>query len=295
MVSPAHELKNAATKAHADLVGRVKGPQGGVPTFFDNFFGQLLYRLMTTEATHGWDAQRDMPPAGSGSQASSAPELQWLSRFLDVRARGRFVPYSLRLQEEQNERACDIGNLEMLMSQGTTACLEWKGKPLFKTVFDFALLPMLLWELKPATVFEIGSGAGASAIWMADTLKAFGKSATIYSVDTNAVDEEYEAVHFLVGDCKSPVSLFELDLLRSAPRPWLVLEDAHVNVHDVLVHMDGFLAQGDYLFVEDSRIKVRQLSDFLALRDEHYKVDTRYTDFFGRNATCAANSIFVRT
>jgi cephalosporin hydroxylase len=61
----------------------------------------------------------------------------------------------------------------MLMSQGTTACLEWKGKPLFKTVFDYAMLPMLLWELKPATVFEIGSGAGASAIWMADTMKGF--------------------------------------------------------------------------------------------------------------------------
>jgi cephalosporin hydroxylase len=86
-----------------------------------------------------------------------------------------------------------------------------------------------------------------------------------------------------------------LDLLRSAPRPWLVLEDAHINVHDVLAHMDGFLAQGDYLFVEDSRIKARELAAFLAQREQRYTVDTRYTDFFGRNATCAANSIFVRT
>jgi cephalosporin hydroxylase len=183
----------------------------------------------------------------------------------------------------------------MAMSQGTTGCLQWKGKPLFKTVFDYAILPMLLWELKPATVFEIGSGAGASAIWMADTVKGFGGEAKIYSVDINAVTDEYESVQFVVGDCNSPASLFELALLRSAPRPWLVLEDAHVNVHDVLAHMDGFLAQGDYLFVEDSRIKTRELGAFLAQRDERYRVDTRYTDFFGRNATCAANSIFVRT
>jgi hypothetical protein len=72
MVSPAHEIKNAAIKAHADLVVRVKGPQGGVPTFFDNLFGQLLYRLVATEATHGWRAQREMPPAGSSAQASSS-------------------------------------------------------------------------------------------------------------------------------------------------------------------------------------------------------------------------------
>ena len=178
---------------------------------------------------------------------------------------------------------------------GYACCLQWKGKPLFKTVFDYAMLPMLLWELKPATVFEIGSGAGASAIWMADTMTGFaGQNATIYSVDINGITEGYEGVHFLVGDCNSPGSLFKPDLLRSAPRPWLVLEDAHVNVHDVLAHMDGFLAAGDYLFVEDSRIKTRELAAFLGQRDQRYKVDTRYTDFFGRNATCAANSIFVR-
>jgi cephalosporin hydroxylase len=182
----------------------------------------------------------------------------------------------------------------MLMSQGTTACLEWKGKPLFKTAFDYAMLPMLLGELKPATVFEIGSGAGASARWMADTLRGLGQAGRIYSVDIKAVTESYDGVQFLVGDCRSPATLFDHDLLRSAARPWLVLEDAHVNVHDVLAHMDGFLAPGDYLFVEDSRIKTQDLVRFLASRQQHYQVDTRYTDFFGRNATCAANSIFKR-
>jgi hypothetical protein len=59
--------------------------------------------------------------------------------------------------------------------------------------------------------------------------------------------------------------------------------------------MDHFLAPGDYLFVEDSRIKTQDLIRFLAQRAQRYDVDTRYTDFFGRNATCAANSIFVRT
>jgi cephalosporin hydroxylase len=293
MVATAHELKNAAIKAHADLVDRVKGPQGGVPTFFDNFFGHLLHRLMTTEAAHGWQAQRAVAAGSADSQASS--ELRWLSRFLEVRGRGRFVPHSVRLEEEASGNACDIGHLEMLMSQGTTACLEWKGKPLFKTVFDYAMLPMLLWELKPATVFEIGSGSGASAIWMADTIKSFGRKANIYSVDIHAVAEAYEGVHFLAGDCNSPPSLFELELLRSSPRPWLVLEDAHVNVHDVLAHMDEYLAQGDYLFVEDSRIKTRELNAFMGQRAQRYQVDTRYTDFFGRNATCAANSIFLRT
>jgi cephalosporin hydroxylase len=292
MVSPAHELRAAAIKAQVDMAARVTGPQGGVATFFDNFFGNLLYRLMDTEAEHGWEAQRDAPPATA--QAKVTAELRWLSRFLEIRGRGRYVSYQDRLQEEQTGASCDIGYLEMLMSQGTTACLEWKGKPLFKTAFDYAMLPMLLGELKPATVFEIGSGAGASARWMADTLRGLGQAGRIYSVDIKAVTESYDGVQFLVGDCRSPATLFDHDLLRSAPKPWLILEDAHVNVHDVLAHMDSFLALGDYLFVEDSRIKTQDLVRFLASRQQHYQVDTRYTDFFGRNATCAANSIFKR-
>jgi cephalosporin hydroxylase len=89
--------------------------------------------------------------------------------------------------------------------------------------------------------------------------------------------------------------LFDSDLLRSAPHPFLVIEDAHINVHDVLMHIDGFLTKGDYLYVEDSRDKSGDLEKFSNARANRYKVDTRYTDFFGRNATCAANSIFVRS
>ena len=274
------------------MAARITGPQRGVATFFDNFFGNMVYRLMTTEAVHGWETQRPAPPGTAEAQAIG--ELRWLSRFLETRSRGRFVRYHIRLQEEQTGASCDIGYLEMLMSQGTTACLEWKGKPLFKTAFDFTMLPMLLAELKPATVFEIGSGAGASARWMADTIRSFGHGGRIYSVDINPVTETYDGVHFLAGDCKSPATLFALELLRSAPRPWLVLEDAHVNVHDVLAHMDAFLGQGDYLLVEDSRIKAQDIARFLAYRPDRYQVDTRYTDFFGRNATCAENSIFIR-
>ncbi len=32
-----------------------------------------------------------------------------------------------------------------------------------------------------------------------------------------------------------------------------------------------------------------------AQREQRCRVDTRYTDFLGRDATCAANSIFVRS
>ena len=287
-----HGLKKAASAAQAEIVSRVSTRQAGVPTFFDNFLNGVLTRLKATESQHGWNSR---PVAPIDQAAPAVAELRWLERYLENRKDGRFVSYGNRRKAERASRESDIGELELLMSQGTASCLSWKGKPLFKTVFDFAILPMLIWELKPGTIFEIGSGNGASACWMADVMSGFGRDCRVHSVDIKPVSETHPGVQFHSGDCKSPETLFDRDLLRSAPRPYLVLEDAHVNVHDVLVYIDRFLRKGDCLFVEDSRGKADDLHKFLGGRSTGYMVDTRYTDFFGRNATCAANSIFVRT
>ena len=83
-----------------------------------------------------------------------------------------------------------------------------------------------------------------------------------------------------------------------------VLSDAEVaRYHDrvaelaspgLLAWLHDRLMAGDYLVVEDSDVKRVELTAFDAAHPGQYKVDTRYTDFFGRNATCANDSIFVR-
>ena len=96
------------------------------------------------------------------------------------------------------------------------------------------------------------------------------------------------------GDCAYPEQLFDPGLLGAEPHPWLVVEDAHHNVGAVLEHFHKCLSSGDYLVVEDSDVKRDTLRRFVADHPGAYLVDTRFTDNFGRNATCAADSIFVR-
>ncbi len=117
----------------------------------------------------------------------------------------------------------------------------------------------------------------------------------MHSVDLVKAQIEHPSVSFRQGDCSNPESLFDLDDLRSAPHPWLVVEDAHHNVEAVLEHFHEFLLPGDYLVVEDSDVKREALRNFVGAHPGDYLVDTRFTDYFGRNATCAADSIFVRT
>jgi len=63
----------------------------------------------------------------------------------------------------------------------------------------------------------------------------------------------------------------------------------------VLRHFHPCVRQGDYVVVEDSASKKDEITRFLMGAPGCYVVDTYFTDFFGRNVTCAQDSIFVRT
>ena len=43
----------------------------------------------------------------------------------------------------------------LIPSQGVKDVMRWKGLPLYKSVYDFALISMILWKLQPKTIFEM--------------------------------------------------------------------------------------------------------------------------------------------
>ncbi len=284
-------LKRAAEALAAEVEDKVGKRQNGLPTFFDNFVRGVIAELRLLDPARPWEetAQRLSGPQGERLRA----RLALLRRVLAGRG-GRLADYAERAGATPGAWPSAIGPDTLTMSQGTAECLHWRGRPLFKTVFDFALVPMMLWDLRPATVIELGSGNGASALWMADLMASFGIDAQVYSLDLEARRIAHERVTFMAGDCNAIAAAFPAEFLDPLAHPWLVVEDAHVNVPGVLAHFHRFLAAGDVLYVEDSLTKRRDLARFTAEFAGAYKVDTRYTDFFGRNATCAVDSILVR-
>lgn len=285
------ELKRAAEALAAEVEDKVAKRQNGLPTFFDNFVRGVIAELRLLDPARPWEetAQRLSGPQGERLRA----RLALLRRVLAGRG-GRLVDYAERAGANPGTWPSAIDPDTLTMSQGTAECLHWRGRPLFKTVFDFALVPMMLWDLRPATVIELGSGNGASALWMADLMAGFGIDAQVYSLDLEARRIAHDRVTFMAGDCNAIADALTAEFLNPLAHPWLVVEDAHVNVPGVLAHFHPFLAAGDVLYVEDSLTKRRDLARFTAEFAGAYKVDTRYTDFFGRNATCAVDSILVR-
>jgi len=292
-------LKTATIRFLSETRDKVQRDQKGLLSVFDSWFTRVVKSLIPLEGGRPWeDSVREnalrSPAQGQGLEW----DLHRLRLFLDRWTKGRFVEFSSRERSAVHylpRYGTEFGIDVLLTCQGAPSLMRWRGLPLMKNVFDFAMYPMLIGELRPRTIFEIGSGSGASALWFADNLALCGIEGHVHSVDITKVDIKHPGVTFHQGNCNDPGHLFDSELLRSAPHPWLAVEDAHENVAAVMERLHLFLTPGDYLVVEDSEVKRPALRSFIAAHPGDYLVDTRFTDNFGRNATCAGDSIFVRT
>jgi cephalosporin hydroxylase len=238
--------------------------QGDVPTFFDNFIS--IFGINGEE---------------------SSPILNFWEQILNSKS-NRFSNYENRYKENcplsGNQRTMDGA---VSLSQGTHSLIKWKDLDVYKTAYDFVIYWMLISELKPNTIIEYGSGSGGSAIWLADISTAMGLDINVISYDIKLPNVIHPKVQFV-----------ELDLAQDFieevqwPGKKLVIEDAHVNVKEVLLETDLHLKKGDYLIVEDSEGKQSEIIDFLYNAKNTYKTDNYYLDFFGRNTSCCVDSIF---
>lgn len=184
----------------------------------------------------------------------------------------------------------------------------YRGVPLWKSPFDLALYTMLIGELRPQSIIEIGSGKGGSALWFADQLRAHGiEGGTVMSIDLEppgrpAPLHNRGEVFFYRADANDLGAFFggaDNPPCTMLPRPLLVVEDADHQAdttHRVLGFFHDWLRPGDYIVIEDGNVPdlypdwkvgggpLEGLRRFLLERDE-YEVDRRLADWYGPNVT----------
>jgi cephalosporin hydroxylase len=194
--------------------------------------------------------------------------------------------------------------------QRGTLAYTYKGVPTLKNPFDWALYPLLLWETRPATIVEIGSNRGGSALWFADTMRNFSIPCHVHSIDLKKVsDIEAPGVTFHAGNARDLSATWSADFMRSLARPLLVIEDADhqaVTTLAVLEFFDAWLKPGEYIVVEDGIVvdmgigksfgggPCAAIEQFLGKRGDSYVIDTKYCDWFGQNVTWNVNGFLRR-
>jgi len=186
----------------------------------------------------------------------------------------------------------ELGFRQMLYSQGAATAFRWHGVPCFKSCNDIATYAMLIDELRPGSIIELGSGAGGSALLFADLCASAGLTTEITSVDIEVAAVSDPRISFVRCDCSAWLQT-TAQSGQTFRRPCLLIEDFHDDLAGFFESIDSILDSGDYLVIEDSSTKQNQIAKVIAGRP--YLVDTKYTDFFGVNCSSAMNSIFVKS
>ena len=184
---------------------------------------------------------------------------------------------------------------------------RYRGLAFLKSPFDVVLYLQLIERMRPHAVIEIGTKEGGSALWFADTMRAYGLDGRVISVDIEASPHvRDERITFLEGDATCLGDSALPDELDGLPHPWLVTEDSAHRLETslaVLEFFDPLLQGGDYIVIEDGVVgslpgeeyeryengPTRALAAFLATRGNDYEVDTALCDFFGTNVTYNPN------
>jgi cephalosporin hydroxylase len=161
----------------------------------------------------------------------------------------------------------------------------------------------LIWELKPATIIEVGSKYGGSAVLWADLLRVYQlPGSRVVSIDLHPPRPycQPESVDFIKGD---EAALDEIKIWPLLPHPWLVINDASHQpwlMLPGLKFLDGFMERGDWLVVEDGWITAMgidgsrkggpaaAIEEFL-LACPGWQIQRRYCDFYGKNVTANPN------
>jgi cephalosporin hydroxylase len=173
----------------------------------------------------------------------------------------------------------------------------YKGVKCIKSPFDYVIYQMIIGEVKPDLVIEIGSYQGGSALYLADLLELYGNG-ELHTIDIEDKIDNRVRGHKRIKIFSDGWENYDLSLVKHF-KSVLVIEDSSHIYEDTLKVMRKFspiVSPHSYLIVEDGIIDelgvskeygggpVKAIKEFLAT-EKNFEIACQWTDFFGKNAT----------
>lgn len=179
--------------------------------------------------------------------------------------------------------------------------VTYKGIRAIRCPFDYVIYQMIINEVKPDLVIEIGTNIGGGALYIADLLDSNGIG-ILHTIDiVDMVDpkvKEHSRIKFFAEGWEN----YDLTLTKGYERI-LIIEDASHMYKDSIGILNKFhqiVSVGSYFIIEDGIINelglekeyeggpLKAVREFLPIHPE-YSVDRKWCDMFGKNATFNVN------
>jgi len=175
---------------------------------------------------------------------------------------------------------------------------KYRGISTLKCPFDYALYQMIITDIQPDLLIEIGTNAGGSALYYADLMEVMGKG-IVHTIDIEdktdsnpLISNHPRITRFLEG-----YQNYDLNLTKNFKTIMVIDDGSHHYKHvlDALNIFGKIVTKDSYYIVEDGCVTwmgvdsnydggpLRATTEFVP--DSDFIVDTELCDFFGFGAT----------
>jgi len=187
--------------------------------------------------------------------------------------------------------------------------ITYKGVSAIKCPFDYVLYQMIIWEVKPDLIIEIGTHQGGSALYLADQLDLNGKG-EIHTIDipqNKGKENPLVRTHPRIRFFNDGYSNYDTSVLSSYSIILVIDDGSHLYTDALaaLKKFSPFVTQDSYFIMEDGIVNElgrekefgggpqRAIREFLP-GNTNFIRDNRWCDFFGHNATFNVNGYLKR-
>ena len=175
--------------------------------------------------------------------------------------------------------------------------VTYRGVKAIRCPFDYVIYQMILSEVKPDLVIEIGTNIGGGALYIADLLERLGDG-VMHSIDIKDQADSLVKNHPRIKLFTNGWEEYDLALTANYSNI-LVIEDGSHEYSSSLAALHKFsplVGMGSYYIVEDGIIDELGMSnsynggplkatlEFLATNRD-FEIDAKWCNFFGKNAT----------
>jgi cephalosporin hydroxylase len=175
--------------------------------------------------------------------------------------------------------------------------VTYKGIACLKCPFDYVIYQMIIDEVKPDLIIEIGTNNGGSTLYLADLLELQGKG-VIHSIDITDQCPQLVKDHPRINLFHQGWEAYDMLQLESY-NVILVIEDSsheYKNTLNSILKFSRYVSLDSYLIVEDGIINdlgrekefnggpLKAIKEFLN-NNSNFELCEKWVNFFGENAT----------
>lgn len=184
--------------------------------------------------------------------------------------------------------------------------VKYRGVKYIRCPFDYVIYQMIINEIQPDLIIEVGTNAGGGALYMADVMDKIGKG-VIHTIDINDyVISELVKTHPRIKRFLGGYQSYDLSNAKGFEKIIVIDDGSHIyeDVKNALEKFKDLPSKNSYFIVEDGILNdlgyndynggpLRAIEEFLT-KNKNYVIDRKWCDFFGKNATFNVNGYLKR-